>query len=103
MKFRALSLTFVLLAAAHFAAAQIPATDDSYTASSSAGNNYGTQSHSRLVSVPRGLHLPWRLIIRRFELSDKTYSKTNFEPAIRGSVRRVSGLVVCWACSVTWR
>jgi hypothetical protein len=44
--------------------------------------------------VPRGLHLPCRLIIRRFELSDKTYSKTNFEPAIRGSVRRASGLVL---------
>jgi integrase len=44
--------------------------------------------------VPRGLHLPWRLIIRRFELSDKTYSKTNFEPAIRGSARRASGLVL---------
>ena len=44
--------------------------------------------------MSRGLHLPWRLIIRRFELSDKTYSKTNFEPAIRGSVRRASGLVL---------
>jgi hypothetical protein len=44
--------------------------------------------------VPRGLHLPWRLIIRRFELSDKTYSKTNFEQVIRGSVRRASGLVL---------
>ncbi len=44
--------------------------------------------------MPRGLHLPWRLIIRRFELSDKTYSKTSFEPAIRGSVRRASGLVL---------
>jgi len=36
--------------------------------------------------------LPPRLIIRRFELSDKTDSKTNFEQAIRGSVRRGSGL-----------
>jgi hypothetical protein len=44
--------------------------------------------------VPRGLHSPWRLIIRRFELSDKTDSKTNFEQAIRGSVRRASGLVL---------
>jgi hypothetical protein len=43
--------------------------------------------------VPRGLHLPWRLIIRRFELSDKTFSKTNFEPAIPGRVRRASGLL----------
>jgi hypothetical protein len=29
-----------------------------------------------------------------FELSDKTDSKTNFEQAIRGSVRRASGLVL---------
>jgi hypothetical protein len=44
--------------------------------------------------VPRDLHSPSRLIIRRFELSDKTDSKTNFEQAIRGSVRRASGLVL---------
>jgi hypothetical protein len=37
---------------------------------------------------------PSRLIIRCFELSDKTDSKTNFEQAIRGSVRRASGLVL---------
>ncbi len=53
-----------------------------------------TIGHSRLVFVPRGPRLLWRLIIRRFELSDKTYSKTNFKPAIRGSVRRASGLVL---------
>jgi hypothetical protein len=44
--------------------------------------------------VPGGLHLPWRLIIRRFELSDKTYSKTNFQPATTRSVRRASALVL---------
>jgi len=44
--------------------------------------------------VPSGLHSPWRLIIRRFELSDKTYSRTNFEPATRVAVRRASGLVL---------
>ena len=53
-----------------------------------------TIGHSRLVSVPGSLHLPWRLIIRRFELSDKTYSRTNFEPATRVAVRRASGLVL---------
>src|SRR5207245_8865850 len=53
-----------------------------------------TIGHSRLVSVSGSLHLPWQLIIRRFELSDKSYSKTNFEPATRGSVRRASGLVL---------
>jgi hypothetical protein len=53
-----------------------------------------TIGHSRLVLVRLGLHLASRLIIRRLELSDKTYSKTNFEPAIRGSVRRASGLVL---------
>jgi hypothetical protein len=53
-----------------------------------------TIGHSSLVSAPHGLRSPWRLIIRRFELSGKTYSKTNFEPAIRGSVRRASGLVL---------
>ncbi len=53
-----------------------------------------TIGHSRLVSVSGSLYLPWQLIIRCFELSDKTYSKTNFEPATRGSVRRASGLVL---------
>ena len=41
-----------------------------------------------------GLHLPPRLIIRRFELSDKTDSRSNFEQAMRGSVRSASGLVL---------
>jgi hypothetical protein len=53
-----------------------------------------TIGHSSLVSAPHGLGSPWWLIIRRFELSGKTYSKTNFEPAIRGSVRRASGLAL---------
>jgi hypothetical protein len=53
-----------------------------------------TIGHSRLVFVRLGLHLASRLIIRRLELSDKTYSKTNFKRAIRGSVRRASGLVL---------
>src|SRR6266542_3469872 len=44
-----------------------------------------TIGHSRSVSVPGSLHLPWQLIIRRFELSDKTYSKNNFGPATRGA------------------
>ena len=39
--------------------------------------------HSRSASASDNLRLPWRLIIRRFELRGKTYSRTNFEPATR--------------------
>lgn len=46
MKFR---LFAVVPLAAHFTAAQIPATDNSYTSSSSAGNNYGTQSQLNVI------------------------------------------------------
>src|ERR1019366_10441475 len=39
--------------------------------------------HSRSVSAPDGPRLPSQPIIRRFELRNKSYSRTNFEPATR--------------------
>ena len=42
-----------------------------------------TMGDSRFVSVPTALHLPWRLIIWRFEFSHKTYTKTTFETVTR--------------------
>src|ERR1035441_8130929 len=42
-----------------------------------------TMGHSRSVSAPDGPRLPSQPIIRRFELRNKSYSRTNFEPATR--------------------
>src|ERR1035437_2222474 len=39
--------------------------------------------HARSVSAPDGPRLPSQPIIRRFELRNKSYSRTNFEPATR--------------------
>lgn len=44
MKLRTLCLLSLWAVAAPFVVAQIPATDDSYTTSSSPTSNYGTQS-----------------------------------------------------------
>jgi len=49
MNFRSLNFVAVLAVAVQFAAAQIPATDDAYTASSSSGNNYGTQPQLNVI------------------------------------------------------
>jgi hypothetical protein len=53
MKVRVLRLPFVLAIGAQLAAAQIPATDDSYTASSSASGNFGSQFMLNVIDATR--------------------------------------------------
>src|ERR1035437_5957386 len=54
--------------------------------------------HSRSVSAPDGPRLPSQPIIRRFELRNKSYSRTNFEPATReaSAAPAASSLPVIW-------
>src|SRR5215831_18281078 len=84
MKFRALTLVFALAVAAHFAAAQIPATDDGYNASSSPGNNYGTQSQLNVIGPGVNSYVRFDMSALPAGLTNSNVSKATMRLNING-------------------
>ena len=84
MKFRAFRLFAVLVIATSFAAAQIPATDDSYTASSSPGNNYGTQSQLNVIGPGVNSYVRFDLTALPTGLTSANISKATMRLNING-------------------
>jgi hypothetical protein len=85
MKLRAFRLFGVLIAvAAHFASAQIPATDDSYTASSSAGSNYGAQSQLNVIGTGVNSYIRFDLTAPPSGLTSSNVSKAVLRLNING-------------------
>src|SRR2546421_7429049 len=82
------SLTIGLLAAlmlvAQFAAAQIPATDDSYTASSSASGNFGNQSMLNVIGSGVNSYIRFDLTALPAGLTSSNVSKATMRLNING-------------------
>jgi Collagen triple helix repeat (20 copies) len=84
MKLRALSVVVVLAIAAHFAVAQIPATDDAYTASSSPSSNYGTGSQLNVIGPGVNSYVRFDLAALPAALTASNVSKATLRLNING-------------------
>ena len=84
MKFRAFRLFTILLVATTFAAAQIPATDDGYTASSSASGNFGNQSMLNVIGPGVNSYIRFDLTALPSGLTSSNVSKATVRLNING-------------------
>ena len=84
MKFRALCLSLLFTIAVHFAAGQIPATDDGYTASSSPGSNYGTGSQLNVIGQGVNSYIRFDLTALPSGLTSSNVSKATLRLNING-------------------
>ena len=84
MKFGAFRLFTILLVATTFAAAQIPATDDGYTASSSANGNFGNQSMLTVVWPGVNSYIRFDLTALPSGLNSSNMSKATLRLNING-------------------
>jgi len=83
-RFRALCLFAMALIAAQFAAAQIPATDDGFTASSSPTSNYGTQSQLNVIGPGVNSYVRFDLTALPAGLTSANVSKATLRLNING-------------------
>ncbi len=84
MRLRVFRLLFVLALAVSFAAAQIPATDDSYTASSSASGNFGSQSMLNVIGPGVNSYIRFDLTALPAGLTSSNVSKATLRLNING-------------------
>ena len=84
MKLRTLCLMFLVAIAAHFAVAQLPATDDAYTASSSSSNNYGTQWQLNVIGPGVNSYVRFDLSALPTGLTSSNISKATLRLNING-------------------
>jgi hypothetical protein len=84
MKLRALCLLAVTVIAVQFAEAQIPATDDSYTASSSSTSNFGTQSMLNVIGPGVNSYIRFDLTALPTGLTSSNVSKATVRLNING-------------------
>src|SRR5438046_7957221 len=84
MGFIALRLLALLVLAAHVAAAQIPATDDAYTASSSASGNFGNQSMLSVIGPGVNSYIRFDLTALPAGLTSSNVSKATLRLNING-------------------
>jgi hypothetical protein len=84
MKLHVLRLIAVLLIAAGFAVGQIPATDDSYTASSSGNGNFGNQSMLNVVGPGVNSYIRFDLTALPSGLNSSNVSKATVRLNING-------------------
>jgi len=81
---RALRCLALSAIAVQFAAAQIPATDDSYTASSSASSNFGTQSMLNVIGPGVNSYIRFDLTALPANLTSSNVSKATLRLNING-------------------
>jgi len=81
---RALRCLALSVIAVQFAAAQIPATDDSYTASSSASSNFGTQSTLNVIGPGVNSYIRFDLAALPSGLTSSNVSKATLRLNING-------------------
>src|SRR5439155_2494801 len=84
MKVRALCLMSLLVVVSQFAAAQIPATDDGYTASSSPSSNYGTGSQLNVIGPGVNSYIRFDLTALPAGLTSSNVSKATLRLNING-------------------
>ncbi len=84
MRLRVFRLLFVLALAVSFAAAQIPATDDSYTASSSGSGNFGNQSMLNVIGPGVNSYIRFDLTALPAGLTSSNISKATVRLNING-------------------
>ena len=84
MRLHVFRLMAVLVFAASFAAAQIPATDDSYTASSSATGNFGNQSMLNVIGSGVNSYIRFDLTALPPGLTSSNVSKATLRLNING-------------------
>src|SRR5882724_362248 len=84
MRLLALRLLALLVLAAQFAAAQIPATDDAYTASSSASGNFGNQSMLNVIGPGVNSYIRFDLTALPASLTSANISKATVRLNING-------------------
>jgi hypothetical protein len=84
MKLLALRLLALLVIAAQSAAAQIPATDDTYTASSSSTSNYGTQPSLNVIGPGVNSYIRFDLTALPGNLASSNVSKATLRLNING-------------------
>src|SRR6266571_948078 len=84
MKVRTLCLMSLLVVVSQFAAAQIPATDDSYTASSSASGNFGNQSMLNVIGPGVNSYIRFDLTAMPAGLTSSNVSKATLRLNING-------------------
>lgn len=84
MKLRALCMIGLLAIVASFAAAQIPATDDAYTASSSSTSNYGTQPMLNVIGPGVNSYIRFDLTALPAGLTSSNVSKATLRLNING-------------------
>src|SRR3954453_12540002 len=84
MRSHVLRLIAVLLIATGFAAAQIPATDDSYTASSSGNGNFGNQSMLNVIGPGVNSYIRFDLTALPSGLNSSNVSKATVRLNING-------------------
>src|SRR5947208_4604228 len=84
MRLLALRLLALLVLAAQFAAAQIPATDDAYTASSSASGNFGNQSMLNVIGPGVNSYIRFDLTALPAGLTSSNVSKATLRLNING-------------------
>src|SRR6267154_2880344 len=81
---RALRCLALSVITVQFAAAQIPATDDSYTASSSARSNFGTQSTLNVIGPGVNSYIRFDLTALPTNLTSSNVSKATVQLNING-------------------
>src|SRR5215469_17001652 len=84
MKLRTLCLVLFLTVVAGSAAAQIPATDDSYTASSSPTTNYGTQPSVAVIGPGVNSYIRFDLTALPAGLTSSNVSKATMRLNVNG-------------------
>src|SRR5438105_6454477 len=84
MKVLTLCLMSLLVVVSQFASAQIPATDDSYTASSSASGNFGNQSMLNVIGPGVNSYIRFDLTALPAGLSSSNVSKATLRLNING-------------------
>ena len=84
MRLRTLCLWLLVAGAAEFASAQIPATDDSYAASSSPTYNYGTQPSLLVINPGVNSYIRFDLTVLPSGLTSSNVSKATVRLSING-------------------
>src|SRR5690242_9971586 len=84
MTFRSLILIVVLAFVAQFAAAQIPATDDGYTASSSPSSNFGSSSQLNVIGPGVNRYIRFDLMALPAVLNSANVSKATLRLNVNG-------------------
>jgi hypothetical protein len=106
MKLRTLCLLLFLPVATTFVGAQIPATDDSFTTSSSPTSNYGTQSSLEVIVPGQQLHplRPYTAVGRIDQLQcQQNHSAAEHQRRDHfGHLRRVRGLKAWMEGTITY-